>query len=242
MHGVNSPETAIADTWWWHVALTGWPMGEAFGGMVQQSIIPACMKSFDEKPGKGEVMTSFRYGMLGVLSLGLLAACAWDSFSRSTITATRLERYLEKHPPPGTVMRVETNKNSGVSPVMYLPTVYLVDDGLRTLARVQGYRPDFKPTLRQMIRYRMAHPIGQDSALDTLVSHRRNLRLVDRHNRPQRLQDLIPAGGIAVVNYWAHWSIPCKRVNQELKELSAEFPRDRVRFLSVNIDKIEGAP
>lgn len=184
-------------------------------------------------------MGYFRYGMLGVLSLGLLAACAWDSFSRATITATRLERYLEKHPPPGTVMRVEANKNSGVSPVMFLPTVYILDGELRTLARFQGYRPDFKPILRQVIRYRMANPIEPGSALDTLVSRMANLPLVDRQNRQHRLRTLIPAGGILVVHYWAHWSVPCKKVNHDLKALAAEFPLVRVRFLSVNLDNIE---
>ena len=184
-------------------------------------------------------MAYFRYGVFGALMTALLATCVWDPYSRPALTTTQLERYLEKHAPPGTVMRVEPNQDSGAIPVMFLPTVYILDEELRTLARFQGYRPDFKPILRQMIRYRMANPIEQGTALDTLVSRMANLRLVDRQNRRYRLRELIPAGGIVIVNYWAHWSAPCKKVNHDLKALAVEFSRSRVRFLSVNLDNIE---
>lgn len=44
------------------------------------------------------------------------------------------------------------------------------------------------------------------------------------------------AGQIVVMDFWAMWCIPCIERFPHMVELSAHYPEDKVRFVSVNID------
>ncbi len=152
----------------------------------------------------------------------------------------RLKKFAAENEMKGLVVRVEGTNRLGIKG---LPTVLVVNDKLELLYRQVGYSSGFKKGLKEAIECNTvlcaldSEYLKEKSKYEGMYVN--DLELKDLDGGRHRLSSLVKKNSVAVIDIWATWCRPCLMVNKDIGQLHEEYKQTDVRFVAINVDKIE---
>jgi hypothetical protein len=155
----------------------------------------------------------------------------------------RVKKFAAENEIKGLIVRIEKNEGSNKLKINGLPTVLVVNDKLELLYRQVGYSSRFKKELKEAIECNtVLCPLDSEylKAKSRYAGmYVNDLGLRDLDGGWHRLSLLVKKNSVAVIDIWATWCRPCLMVNKDIGELHEEYKGTDVRFVAINVDKIE---
>jgi len=182
----------------------------------------------------------FRSLTTTALVLLLLSCTATRTRTVHRVGIEGLKKFAAENEMRGLVVRVEGTNRLGIR---VLPTVLLVNDKLELLYRQEGYSTKFKKSLKEAIDCNtVLCPLDSEYLKEKSKyagMYVNDLGLRDLDGGRHQLSSLVKKNSVAVIDIWATWCRPCLMVNKDIGELHEEYKGTDVRFVAINVDKIE---
>ncbi|MHC4738563.1 MAG: TlpA disulfide reductase family protein [Planctomycetota bacterium] len=155
----------------------------------------------------------------------------------------RLKKFAAENEIKGLIVRIDKNEGPNPLKINGLPTVLVVNDKLELLYRQLGYSSRFKKGLKEAIDCNTVLCALDSEYLKAKSKYAgmyvNDLGLKDLDGGWHRLSSLVKKNSVAVIDIWATWCRPCLMVNKDIAELHEEYKGTDVRFVAINVDKIE---
>ena len=154
-----------------------------------------------------------------------------------------VKKFAAENEVKGLIVRIDKNEGPNPLKITGLPTVLVVNDKLELLYRQLGYSSRFKKSLKEAIECNTVLCALDSEYLKEKSKYAgmyvKDLGLKDLDGGRYRLSSLVKKNSVAVIDIWATWCRPCPLVNKDIGELHEEYKGTEVRFVAINVDKIE---
>ena len=194
-----------------------------------------------EQRGTGkEVLLMFRRLTAAAMVLLILSCTSTRTKPVERGGIERVKKFAAENEMKGLVVRIEGPNKLRING---LPTVLVVNDKLELLYKQVGHSSRFKKELKEAIECNTVF-----CALDSEYLKKKSryagmyvndLGLKDFDGGWHRLSRLVKKNSVAVIDIWATWCRPCLMANKDIRELHEEYKGADVRFVAINVDKIE---
>ena len=182
----------------------------------------------------------FRRLTAGAMVLLILSCTSTRTRTVELSGIERVKKFAAENEMKGLIVRIEGPNKLGIKA---LPTVLVVNDKLELLYRQVGYSSRFKKSLKEAIECNTVLCALDSEYLKEKSKYAgmyvKDLGLKDLDGGRYRLSSLVKKNSVAVIDIWATWCRPCLLVNKDIGELHEEYKGTEVRFVAINVDKIE---